>query len=374
MAPLRLLGAVAFLLLQVARCDHSTVSREFPLVPGEIEGTPPIKYSPPAGSMPLNGRELVSEWSNTGFLAKRQCVDAGYVPCSDTGCCPSLAQCCPGSNYCKAQSNGVCCGSTGPCPAGYECNSVCRCVETGGSCCANGRYCPAGESCCYSGCVPKGGQCCSNGQMCDVGNICVIDLSNGRYGCCTDLSCTAYVASGNTVPLTHSTPATTAPTHSTPVVTTEAPKVTQPVNAVYIYYYWTLTWSYYSYYYTYIRQVTTLTTTYVTTTTIISAYESDSVAGTSELNRISSMHFSTGFPTPTEATTALAATNRNTPTQTGSSGNGGNNGGSLPGVGVGGVGGGGSVGGAGMVSSLPALTLWAFVMGAVAVGTGMLML
>lgn len=86
------------------------------------------------------------------------------------------------------------------------------------------------------------------------------------------------------------------------------------------------------------------------------------------------MHFSTGFPTPTEATTALAATNRNTPTQTGSSGNGGNNGGSLPGVGVGGVGGGGSVGGAGMVSSLPALTLWAFVMGAVAVGTGMLML
>ena len=113
----------------------------------------------------------------------------------------------------------------------------------------------------------------------------------------------------------------------------------------------------------------------MTTTTIISAYESDSIAGTSELNRISSMHFSTGFPTPTEATTALAATNKNKPSETGSSGNGGNNGGSLPGVGVGGVGGDGSVGGAGMVqSSLPALTLWAFVMGAVAVGTGMLLL
>ncbi|OBT95294.1 hypothetical protein VE01_06608 [Pseudogymnoascus verrucosus] len=367
MARLRILGAVAFLLLQVARCDDSPVSRDYPLVPGEIEGTPPIKYSPPAGSMPLNGRELVSEWSNTGFLSKRYCVDAGYVPCSDTGCCPSLGQCCPGSPYCKAQSNGVCCGSTGVCPGGFECNSICRCVETGGSCCADGRYCQAGHSCCYSGCVPDGGQCCSNGQMCDVGNICVVNLSNGRYGCCTDLSCTAYVESGSTIALTH----------STPVVTTEAPRVTQTVDSGYVYYYWTFTWSYYSYYYTYIYQVTTLTTTYVTTTTIISAYESDSAAATSELNRISSKYFSTGFPTPTDATTALAATtNANTPSETGSSGNDGNNGGSLPGVGIGGVGGGGgSVGGAGMVkSSLPTLTLWAFAMGAVAVGTGMLLL
>ncbi|OAF60989.1 hypothetical protein VC83_02672 [Pseudogymnoascus destructans] len=201
--------------------------------------------------------------------------------------------------------------------------------------------------------------------MCDVGNICVVDLSNGRYGCCTDLSCTAYAESGSTIALTRSTP-----------VTTRAPQATTPVQGSgYVYYYWTFTWSYYSYYYTYIYQVTTLATTYVTTTTIISAYESDSAAGTSELNRISSKYFSTGFPTPTKATTALAPTNKNTPSETGSSGNGGNNGGSLPGVGIvggGGVGGGGSVGGAGMVkSSLPALTLWAFAMGAVAVGTGM---
>lgn len=150
----------------------------------------------------------------------------------DTGCCPSLGQCCPGSPYCKAQSNGVCCGSTGVCPGGFECNSICRCVETGGSCCADGRYCQAGHSCCYSGCVPDGGQCCSNGQMCDVGNICVVNLSNGRYGCCTDLSCTAYVESGSTIALTH----------STPVVTTEAPRVTQTVDSGYVYYYWTFTW------------------------------------------------------------------------------------------------------------------------------------
>lgn len=121
-------------------------------------------------------------------------------------------------------------------------------------------------------------------------------------------------------------------------------------------------------------QKSTLTTSYVTTTTIISAYETNSADGTSELSRISSMHFSTGFPTPTEATTALAAaTNGDLPSATGSSGDSGDNGGSLPGVGVGS--GGGPVGGAGMVqSSLPSVTLWAFAMGAVAVGTGMLLL
>ena len=152
--------------------------------------------------------------------------------------------------------------------------------------------------------------------------------------------------------------------------------------------------SYYSYYYTYVYAAakTTLTTTYVTTTTTISAYETDSVDASSELSRLSSSYFSTGFPTPTDATTALAAatTAGDTPTETGpfsgdsgdSGDNGGNgdngdNGGSAPGVGggIGNLNGDPSVGGAGMVqSSLPAMTLWAFAMGAVAVGTGMLLL
>lgn len=111
----------------------------------------------------------------------------------------------------------------------------------------------------------------------------------------------------------------------------------------------------------------------MTTTTTISAYQSNSADATSELSSISSKYFSTGFPTPTEATTALAAaTSGNSPSETGSSGSSGDNGGSVPGVGVGGP---GSVGGAGMVqSSLPAHTLWAFAMGAVAVGAGMLLL
>lgn len=82
MARLRLLGPVAFLLLQVARCDNLLVSRDQPLVPGEVAPIADIEYKPELGSMPLSGRELVSEWTNTGGLSKRACVDAGYVPCS----------------------------------------------------------------------------------------------------------------------------------------------------------------------------------------------------------------------------------------------------------------------------------------------------
>ncbi|KFX86174.1 hypothetical protein O988_09730, partial [Pseudogymnoascus sp. VKM F-3808] len=78
-------------------------------------------------------------------------------------------------------------------------------------------------------------------------------------------------------------------------------------------------------------------------------------------------------------TTALAAatTVGDTPTETGpfngdsgDSGDNGDNGGSAPGVGggIGNLNGDTSVGGAGMVqSSLPAVTLWVFAMGAVAV-------
>lgn len=82
MARLHLLGPVAFLLLQVGRCDNPLVPRDRALVPGEVNPVEAIKYMPEVGSMPLSGRELVSEWLNTGSLSKRYCVDAGYQPCT----------------------------------------------------------------------------------------------------------------------------------------------------------------------------------------------------------------------------------------------------------------------------------------------------
>lgn len=58
MALLRFLGALAFLLLQVARCNLLD-SRDYALGPGEIKPIPDIKYERPGNSMPLNGRDLV---------------------------------------------------------------------------------------------------------------------------------------------------------------------------------------------------------------------------------------------------------------------------------------------------------------------------
>jgi hypothetical protein len=135
-------------------------------------------------------------------------------------------------------STDVCCGSLGVCRAGYSCHSLCVCVETGGTCCNNARYCTAGNKCCsLGGCAPEGGDCCSNGQICDTGNICVVNTLTGRYGCCTDVKCTAYMSSGARVPLTP----TATPTVGN-IVTTLPPIVTNKPVTLYEYYYWTITW------------------------------------------------------------------------------------------------------------------------------------
>ncbi|OBT64588.1 hypothetical protein VE03_06301 [Pseudogymnoascus sp. 23342-1-I1] len=354
MARLHLLGVVAFLLLQVARCDN-------PLVPGEVAPIADIEYKPQAGSMPLNGRELVSEWSNTGLLSKRYCVDAGYDSAART-----LLGAKPNRTAYAAAPRAFVPAATPATPSAAASRPEEHVAPTGAT-------------------VSKA---TSAAQMA-ARQLGESAARTGRSAIRGISACTAYVESGSTIALTPTTPQTTvAPQVSTPVapqVTTPvAPQVTTPVyEETYIYYYWTITWYYYSYYYTYVYAVqeSTLTTTYVTTTTVISAYQSNSDDATSELSSISSAHFRSGFPTPADATTALAsATSRDSPSQTGFSGNSGNSGdssGSGPGVGVGigGVGALGSVGGAGMVkSSLPTLTLWAFAMGAVAVGTGMLFL
>jgi hypothetical protein len=108
-------------------------------------------------------------------------------------CCPQSNLCCPGSTFCKESPSDVCCPGV-LCPSGFECSSGCNCISAGGQCCSDGRYC-------------------------EKGNICVID-SYGRQGCCTDLSCTAYVTSVVTV-------------------TASPPQVTITEGT---YYYFTITW------------------------------------------------------------------------------------------------------------------------------------
>ncbi|KFZ11735.1 hypothetical protein V502_07437 [Pseudogymnoascus sp. VKM F-4520 (FW-2644)] len=351
MARLHLLGAVAFLFLQIARCDNPLVSRDHPLVPGEVEPVADIEYSPQVGSMPLSGRELVSEWTNTGSISKRSSI------ADDVGMIPDAAQpyhsAVPAPLTAWPNRTASVAALQAPVPAATPATPSAAASRSGGPAARTGAT------------VSKA---TSAAQM--------AARQTGDSAALTDRSAILGISASSIRGLGDTAATTEAPQ------TTEAPRVTStPVYDVeYRYYYWTFTWSYYSYYYTYVYAVqeSTLTTTYVTTTTTISAYQSNSADATSELSSISSKYFSTGFPTPTEATTALAAaTSGNSPSETGSSGDSGDNGGSVPGVGVGivGVGGPGSVGGAGMVqSSLPALTLWVFAMGAVAAGTGMLLL
>lgn len=82
MTRLSALGAIVLLFLQVARCDNLLALRDEALGPGEVKVIPDIKYSPETGSVPISGRELVSDWLNPGSISKRACVDPGYEQCS----------------------------------------------------------------------------------------------------------------------------------------------------------------------------------------------------------------------------------------------------------------------------------------------------
>lgn len=377
MTRLRALGAFALLFLQVARCGDILVPRDEELSPGEVEPISDIKYTPEEGAVPIVGRELVADWLNPNGISKRAyCEDPGYELCTATRCCPSFAQCCPGSPYCKRVASDHCCWSLGTCPSTHFCHTRCECVETGGTCCSNGRYCKAGYKCCSrGGCAPIGGQCCSNGQVCGTGNICVI--LSGRYRCCTDLSCTAYVDSGTT---SYNIPTTTAP-----------PQTTRQPEVIFRYYYYTITWYYYLYYFTYYKvQVSTLTSTYVTTTSVLSVYDNDAADATSSLLSLSSKASRAGFPTPASATTALAldtdqigpgttstSTTPPSPARTDETvpnvnGGGGFLGPEIPGAADLGP---NSVGAGTMQFSLPAGALvWGLVAGVAAVGAGMVLL
>ncbi|KAF4345830.1 platelet endothelial aggregation receptor 1 [Fusarium beomiforme] len=111
---------------------------------------------------------------------QRQCVDAGYYPCSSgLGCCPEGSTC---------VSNGCCRGSTKQCGAGrcYDPSSQ-ICCSSGIAClksqtCVSGGCCSRGEAKCgSSGCYnPDTSVCCGGvGRNCPKGYDC---MEGG--GCC----------------------------------------------------------------------------------------------------------------------------------------------------------------------------------------------
>lgn len=120
------LGAAAFLLLQVATCDNiiiarlddlsgsprpdgsiidrairdegvaewaNIVPRENGLVPGEVAVVGDKKYIASQGvnqAAQLDGRALLAEWMQPRGLSKRACVNAGWQSCNSTSLSPSF--------------------------------------------------------------------------------------------------------------------------------------------------------------------------------------------------------------------------------------------------------------------------------------------
>lgn len=252
----------------------------------------------------VDKRGMIEAWMHPRSLGRRQCQTSGYEVCYDQlRCCPQADFCCPGSPYCKSLSDDVCCGALGTCDAGFTCHSLCECVPSSAQCCSNGRYCEAGYKCCsLGGCAEAGGECCSNGKACSAGNICVISGRTGEYGCCTDLSCTAYVDGGTTVTRPSPPPVTLPPDP----VETGTDDEDGNGQVVWETYYLTIRWYYYSYYWYFFAATSTITSTEVSTTTVVSVSETDRAAASSSLDALSESVVE-AMTTPEEATTARAA-------------------------------------------------------------------
>ncbi|OBT67360.1 hypothetical protein VE03_03031 [Pseudogymnoascus sp. 23342-1-I1] len=323
MRSLRVIGAAALLILQVARCNSDisptldgltdVVARDHERAITSSEDIAARDNAPSFGkgvlrdskrynlstisAVALDGRALLAKWLNPVALERRACTGTYKASCGDGYCCPTADRCCTNNGYCKKSSGDDCC-TDGTCAYPFICGDTCDCKPAGGVCCpTGGTYCEAGDKCCGDYCTDEANICCSDGTPCEPGNICVANPKYGWQECCTDSACTAYVKNSVTV--------TRAPTSTTaPLKTTEAPEV------VYRYYYTTLYWSYYYYFYTYVYAIeaTTITSTYTTTTTVLSVYAANSRSAAARLEDLSTSVEENDFTTPARATTALNST------------------------------------------------------------------
>ena len=158
--------------------------------------------------------------------------------------------CDPGYGLCP---NGSCCPTTDNC-----CSNADLCVEVGGTCCNDNQHtCPPDWNCCGSYCSPVGEQCCTTGYYCPNGWWCV--LYSGQQYCCDGLGCLGrynpmYQAVPTITAVNLQAPTNAAGSGSSSTYVPPPDSTTEPPSAatatVYMYYTFTVTWSYDSYYYT----------------------------------------------------------------------------------------------------------------------------
>ncbi|KAF4996968.1 hypothetical protein FGRMN_4186 [Fusarium graminum] len=176
-----------------------------------------------------------TEWigSNKEFASfglhprQRQCVDAGYYPCSNGirccpqgstcvagGCCQGDAQQC-GSSKCYVPSTQICCKSGVACLKGQNCvdggccdsgeekcgTSGCYNPKTSVCCGGEGRNCPKGTDCMPGGgCCPSGQKRCGQGRCYDPRTMTCCTGSGTAWACPKDANCcsTGYCAKPST--------------------------------------------------------------------------------------------------------------------------------------------------------------------------------
>ncbi|EPS37506.1 hypothetical protein H072_8826 [Dactylellina haptotyla CBS 200.50] len=181
-----------------------------------------------------------------------------------------------------------CCDGGGVCGAAQRCCQGGHCCNSGKDCCDDG-CCKVGYFCCNKSCIPDGSSCCDypiTGTWCSKGYGCWYDLRYYTPYCCTTRDCydwdTVNVLPGYNYDLEPPRPSTT--------------------EITYRYYTRTVIWYYYVYYWIYIvvYRTNSLSSERVTTTSIISAYASDTDQA-SRLLRSSASDISDY--TPVQATT-----------------------------------------------------------------------
>lgn len=251
------------------------------------------------------------------LLNRQLTCDPGYGLCPGGGCCPTDENCCSSADLC---------------------------VEVGGTCCSDNQHtCSPDWNCCGGYCSPVGGQCCTTGYYCPDGWWCV--LYSGDQYCCYGLDC-----EGTYNPMYHAVPTITAvnlqaPTNAagsgsesaggsgTPSTYTSSDLTTEPPSVAtataYMYYTFTVTWSYDSYYYTGTADWDyTWSTKYDSTTVSFYGSDYDDASYSAEIYSDTET-----FPTPTNAalpdTNPLATATGITSSATGGVGSGGSSSGGL---------------------------------------------
>ncbi|KAK5956059.1 hypothetical protein OHC33_002632 [Knufia fluminis] len=153
-------------------------------IPGALSGESLTNLSMYAIQQ-LDARDLLLERQSTCYSPNIYCPVGGY-------CCYAEQNCCPGG--CAPADASTCCGSTGYCHTGFGC-------------------------CQQQSCTPLDAECCSDGGYCPDPFMCVKVLETGQIGCCTDLSCSVYLSSSQTVTYTPSTRAAATTTRAVATTT-----------------------------------------------------------------------------------------------------------------------------------------------------------